>query len=44
MTAPALLEVVDLHKSIGDNEVLRGNDLRVDRGTVTVLIGPSGSG
>ena len=44
MTAPALLEVVDLHKSFGDNEVLRGIDLRVDRGSVTVLIGPSGSG
>lgn len=44
MTAPALLEVEDLHKSFGDNEVLRGIDLRVDRGSVTVLIGPSGSG
>ena len=44
MTAPALLEVVDLHKSFGDNAVLRGIDLRVDRGSVTVLIGPSGSG
>ncbi|MBG6238968.1 cystine transport system ATP-binding protein [Mycetocola sp. CAN_C7] len=44
-TAPdALLTVTGLHKSFGDNEVLKGIDLAVRRGKVLVLIGPSGSG
>ncbi|WTB19526.1 amino acid ABC transporter ATP-binding protein [Streptomyces sp. NBC_00829] len=33
-----------LHKSFGDNEVLRGIDLDVRRGEVVCVIGPSGSG
>lgn len=33
-----------IHKSFGDNEVLRGIDLEVAQGEVLVLIGPSGSG
>jgi polar amino acid transport system ATP-binding protein len=40
-------EVVRLegvHKSFGDNHVLRGIDLTVARGEVLVVIGPSGSG
>lgn len=40
----ALLTVRGLHKRFGDNEVLRGIDLTVDRGQVVALIGPSGSG
>ncbi|MDR0998436.1 MAG: amino acid ABC transporter ATP-binding protein [Treponema sp.] len=39
-----MIEVVGVHKSFGKNEVLRGVDLRVERGDVIVVIGPSGSG
>ena len=41
--APAI-EVRDLHKSFGDNEVLSGIDFHVDAGQVVCVIGPSGSG
>ena len=39
-----MIEVRDLHKSFGDNEVLRGIDLEVGQGEVVCVIGPSGSG
>ncbi|TYL39648.1 glutamine ABC transporter ATP-binding protein [Natronococcus pandeyae] len=39
-----LLRIEDVWKSYGDEEVLRGIDLEVDRGDVEVLVGPSGSG
>ncbi|WP_435346098.1 amino acid ABC transporter ATP-binding protein [Haloarchaeobius sp. HRN-SO-5] len=39
-----LLHVEDLHKSYGDETVLRGIDFELDRGDVEVLVGPSGSG
>lgn len=38
------LEVKALHKSFGTLKVLRGVDLRVEKGEVVTLIGPSGSG
>ncbi|MFE3162364.1 amino acid ABC transporter ATP-binding protein [Streptomyces sp. NPDC059224] len=38
------IQVKDLHKSFGDNEVLRGIDLEIRRGEVVCVIGPSGSG
>ncbi|MFJ9906469.1 amino acid ABC transporter ATP-binding protein [Streptomyces sp. NPDC101152] len=38
------IEVRGLHKSFGDNEVLRGIDLEIGRGEVVCVIGPSGSG
>jgi cystine transport system ATP-binding protein len=44
MSEQPLVQVSDLHKRFGDNEVLKGIDATVDAGTVTVLIGPSGSG
>lgn len=40
----SLVEIKDLHKSFGDNEVLKGIDLEVEQGKVVVVIGPSGSG
>ena len=42
-SAPAI-DVQDLHKSFGDNEVLKGIDFHVDQGQVVCVIGPSGSG
>jgi len=41
--APAI-DVNDLHKYFGDNEVLKGIDFHVDNGEVVCVIGPSGSG
>jgi polar amino acid transport system ATP-binding protein len=38
------VQIKDLHKSFGDNEVLRGIDLTVNEGEVVCVIGPSGSG
>ncbi|MGR4880134.1 amino acid ABC transporter ATP-binding protein [Streptomyces sp. LARHCF249] len=38
------IEIRGLHKSFGDNHVLRGIDLDVARGEVVCVIGPSGSG
>ncbi|WP_136056741.1 amino acid ABC transporter ATP-binding protein [Microbacterium sp. K24] len=38
------IEVKGLHKSFGDNQVLKGIDLAVDDGEVVAVIGPSGSG
>jgi polar amino acid transport system ATP-binding protein len=38
------IEVRNLHKYFGDNEVLKGIDFHVDPGQVVCVIGPSGSG
>ena len=38
------VQIKDLHKSYGDNVVLRGIDLDVHKGEVVVVLGPSGSG
>ncbi|MFE3634111.1 amino acid ABC transporter ATP-binding protein [Streptomyces cellostaticus] len=40
----AEIQVQDLHKSFGDNHVLRGIDLEIGQGEVVCVIGPSGSG
>jgi L-cystine transport system ATP-binding protein len=39
-----VISVEDLHKSFHHVEVLKGIDLRVERGQVVVVLGPSGSG
>lgn len=39
-----MIEVVDLHKSFGNNHVLRGVNLRIEKGESVVVIGGSGSG
>ncbi|MEO6810166.1 MAG: amino acid ABC transporter ATP-binding protein [Isosphaeraceae bacterium] len=39
-----MIEVSDLHKNHGPLEVLRGINLKVDRGEVAVIVGPSGGG
>jgi polar amino acid transport system ATP-binding protein len=42
--AEIVVEAVDVHKSFGRNEVLKGVSLTVKRKEVVVVIGPSGSG
>ena len=39
-----LLEVRDLHVSVGDNEILDGMNLSVGLGEVHAIMGPNGSG
>ncbi len=41
---PILLEVTDLEKHFGDNQVLRGITTTVRKGDVIAIIGPSGCG
>lgn len=40
----AVVEVTDLHKSFGENHVLRGLNATINQGEVVCVIGPSGSG
>ena len=40
----AAIDVQDLHKYFGDNEVLKGIDFHVGNGEVVCVVGPSGSG
>ncbi len=39
-----LIEIVDLKKSFGNKEVLKGINLLIEAGKTTVILGPSGSG
>ncbi|MEP7204817.1 MAG: ATP-binding cassette domain-containing protein [Candidatus Saccharibacteria bacterium] len=38
------IEAKHLYKSYGKNEVLKGIDLRIERGTMLALLGPNGAG
>ncbi len=40
----AILDVKNIHKSFGNNEVLKGIDFSLEKGDVLVIIGSSGSG
>ena len=40
----ALLEIQDLHKSFGAQEVLKGISLSIAHGEFVTLLGPSGCG
>ncbi|PRB70335.1 amino acid ABC transporter ATP-binding protein [Arthrobacter sp. MYb213] len=44
LTKPALVRIDGVHKYYGQHHVLRGIDMTVRQGEVSVLIGPSGSG
>ena len=39
-----MLKISNIHKSFGNNQILKGIDLTVKRGDVVVILGPSGSG
>ena len=39
-----MIDVINLEKHFGDNEVLRGIDVTINKGDIVVVIGPSGSG
>jgi polar amino acid transport system ATP-binding protein len=40
----AMIELVDVHKSFGQNHVIRGFSTTVTKGEVVCIVGPSGSG
>ncbi|MBQ3126738.1 MAG: amino acid ABC transporter ATP-binding protein [Clostridia bacterium] len=39
-----MIQTIGLKKSFGENHVLRGVDLHIERGQIVAIIGPSGSG
>ena len=39
-----LIDVIDLKKSFGDLEVLKGISVTINKGDIVCVIGPSGSG
>lgn len=40
----SIISIKNLHKYFGENEILKGIDLEIQKGEVVVIIGPSGSG
>lgn len=39
-----MIKVSNIHKAFGENKVLKGIDLQINKGEVVVILGPSGSG
>lgn len=39
-----MIDVIDLKKRFGDNEILKGINVTIEKGDIVVVIGPSGSG
>ncbi len=39
-----MIQVSNIHKAFGNNQVLKGIDLTIHKGQVVVILGPSGSG
>lgn len=39
-----MIDVINLEKHFGDMQVLRGIDIKIEKGDIMVVIGPSGSG
>ena len=39
-----MIQVTNIHKAFGTNQVLKGIDLTIHKGKVVVILGPSGSG
>ncbi|WP_346354775.1 amino acid ABC transporter ATP-binding protein [Azotosporobacter soli] len=39
-----MLEITNIHKRFGSSDVLKGVDLKIEKGDVVVVLGPSGSG
>ena len=40
----ALLEIKDLHAKVGEKEILKGLNLKINKGEVHVIMGPNGAG
>lgn len=39
-----MIQIKNIHKTFGNNVILRGIDLNINKGQVVVILGPSGSG
>ncbi len=39
-----MIQITNIHKAFGANQVLKGIDLTINKGKVVVILGPSGSG
>ena len=39
-----MIDVINLEKSFGNNKVLKGINITIEKGDIMVVIGPSGSG
>lgn len=39
-----MIEIADVHKNFGNTQILKGINLKVEKGDVVALLGPSGSG